>query len=218
MIQSLAKQSYFVIGTDTGVGKTYFSHRLIKHFVAQGCKTIGMKPIASGFDQLPNGEWENEDVAQLCAASNVTAPMQFINPYAFKPAIAPHIAAAEAGVSIEIASICSAYHALTSRAELVVVEGAGGLMVPLNHEQTLLDLVKALELPVILVVGMRLGCINHALLTMQVLETHGVVVAGWVANQIDPEMSRYQENLTTLQSLINLPLLDRLQWQPNACL
>ncbi len=215
MMQSLVKQPYFVIGTDTGVGKTYFSQRLIQHFVAQGCKTIGMKPVASGFDPLPNGEWENEDVAQLCAASNVTAPMDLINPYAFRPAIAPHIAAAEAGVSIEIDTICSAYDNLAKRSELVVVEGAGGLMVPLNNEQTLLHLVKALQLPVILVVGMRLGCINHALLTMQVLEAHGVAVAGWVANHIDPAMSRQQENLKTLQSLIKTPLLDTLQWQAN---
>lgn len=215
MMQSLAKQSYFVIGTDTGVGKTYFSHRLIQHFVTQGVKTIGMKPIASGFDQLPNSVWENEDVAQLCAASNVSASMDLINPYAFRPAIAPHIAADEADVNIELDTIVTAYQALSQQAEIVVVEGAGGLMVPLNLEQTLLDMVKALQLPVILVVGMRLGCINHALLTMQVLEAHQLTVVGWVANQIDPEMSRYQENLKTLQSCINAPLLDILEWQAN---
>lgn len=215
MMQSLAKQSYFVIGTDTGVGKTYFSHRLIQHFVSQSIQTIGMKPIASGFDQLPSGEWENEDVAQLCAASNVKADMDLINPYAFKPAIAPHIAAAEADVEIKLDTIVTAYQALSQQAEIVVVEGAGGLMVPLNQTQTLLDMVKVLQLPVILVVGMRLGCINHALLTMQVLTAHGIEVAGWVANQIDPAMSRYQENLKTLQSLINVPLLDTLEWQAN---
>ncbi len=215
MMQSLAKQSYLVIGTDTGVGKTYFSHRLIQHFVAQGVQTIGMKPIASGFEQLPNGEWQNEDVVQLCAASNASAAMDFINPYAFKPAIAPHIAAEEAGVSMMLDTIVTAYQALSQQAEVVVVEGAGGLMVPLNQELTLLDMVKALQLPVILVVGMRLGCINHALLTMQVLAAQDVTVAGWVSNQIDPEMSRYQENLKTLQSLIKTPLLDTLEWQPN---
>ncbi len=215
MMQSLAKQSYLVIGTDTGVGKTYFSHRLIQHFVAQGVQTIGMKPIASGFEQLPNGEWQNEDVVQLCAASNASAAMDFINPYAFKPAIAPHIAAEEAGVSMMLDTIVTAYQALSQQAEVVVVEGAGGLMVPLNQELTLLDMVKALQLPVILVVGMRLGCINHALLTMQVLAAQDVTVTGWVSNQIDPKMSRYQENLKTLQSLIKTPLLDTLEWQPN---
>lgn len=214
-MQSLEQQSYFVIGTDTGVGKTYFSHRLIQHFVEQGHQTIGMKPIASGFEQLADGTWENEDVAQLCAASNVSAPMELINPFAFKPAIAPHIAAEEAGVAINLETVITAYQALSQQADVVIVEGAGGLMVPLNHTQTLLDMVKALKLPVILVVGMRLGCINHALLTMQVLHTHGVAIAGWVANQLDPAMSRYPENLETLQSLISEPLLDTLEWQVN---
>jgi len=212
-MQALAPQSYFVIGTDTGVGKTYFSHRLIQHFVAQGCDTIGMKPIASGFDPLPDGQWEYEDVAQLCAASNQSAEMPLINPYAFRPAIAPHIAASEAGVTIDIEVIQQAYQQLQAQAEIVIVEGAGGLMVPLNTTQTLLDLVKALNLPVILVVGMRLGCINHALLTMQVLAQHHISIAGWVANEIDPEMSRYRENMSTLQTSIEAPMLTELKWE-----
>lgn len=212
-MKSLLPQSYLILGTDTGVGKTFFSARLIQHFVQQGHKVLGMKPIASGFEQLPNGQWENEDVAQLRAESNVTAPMDRINPYAFRPAIAPHIAAQEAGINITIPTILNAYQSLTPMADMVVVEGAGGLMVPINEQQTLLDVAKALQLPVIVVVGMRLGCINHALLTVETLLQHNITVSGWVANQIDPEMSRYAQNLKTLQSRLTPPMLVELAWQ-----
>lgn len=212
-MKSLLPQSYLILGTDTGVGKTFFSARLIQHFVQQGHKVLGMKPIASGFEQLPNGQWENEDVAQLRADSNVTAPMDRINPYAFRPAIAPHIAAQEAGINITIPTILNAYQSLTPMADMVVVEGAGGLMVPINEQQTLLDVAKALQLPVIVVVGMRLGCINHALLTVETLLQHNITVSGWVANQIDPEMSRYAQNLKTLQSRLTPPMLVELAWQ-----
>lgn len=212
-MHGLTRQSYLVLGTDTGVGKTYYSAQLIKHFTAQNVKAIGMKPIASGFDQLPNGEWQNEDVAQLSAASNVVAPMGFINPYAFRPAIAPHIAADESSVNIEITTIVEAFSQLSKLADVVVVEGAGGLMVPLNPDETLLDLAKVLQLPVIVVVGMRLGCINHALLTVNTLLQHQLNVAGWVANQIDPNMSRYTQNLETLKERLTVPMLTELAWQ-----
>lgn len=212
-MHGLTRQSYLVLGTDTWVGKTYYSAQLIKHFTAQNVKAIGMKPIASGFDQLPNGEWQNEDVAQLSAASNVVAPMGFINPYAFRPAIAPHIAADESSVNIEITTIVEAFSQLSKLADVVVVEGAGGLMVPLNPDETLLDLAKVLQLPVIVVVGMRLGCINHALLTVNTLLQHQLNVAGWVANQIDPNMSRYTQNLETLKERLTVPMLTELAWQ-----
>lgn len=198
---------FFVTGTDTGVGKTTVTVRLMQQLVAQGITVIGMKPVASGCEWL-DGRWQNEDVRQLTAASNVKAPPELINPYCFEPAIAPHIAAAQAGVAIDLNIIQEAYTQLTTLADVVIVEGAGGLLVPLNSSQTMADLIQALDIPALMVVGMRLGCINHALLTVQVLKQRGMDFCGWVANSIDPQMSMLEENLQTLiQSLQQPPLL-----------
>lgn len=188
---------FFVTGTDTGVGKTTVTVRLMQQFAAQGLKVVGMKPVASGCEWIDD-RWQNEDVMQLAAASNVQAPPELVNPYCFQPAIAPHIAAAQAGVEIQLDVIKTAYTALTELADVVIVEGAGGLLVPLNKTQSMGDLLQALELPALVVVGMRLGCINHALLTRQVLQQKQILFCGWVANQIDPDMSMQQENLQTL--------------------
>lgn len=198
---------FFVTGTDTGVGKTTVTVRLMQQLIAQGLTVIGMKPVASGCEWL-DGRWQNEDVRQLTAASNVKAPPELINPYCFEPAIAPHIAAAQAGVAIDLNIILEAYKQLTTLADVVIVEGAGGLLVPLNSSQTMADLIQALDIPALMVVGMRLGCINHALLTAQVLKQRGIDFCGWVANSIDPQMSMPEENLQTLiQSLQQPPLL-----------
>lgn len=198
---------FFVTGTDTGVGKTTVTVRLMQQLVAQGITVIGMKPVASGCEWL-DGRWQNEDVRQLTAASNVKAPPELINPYCFEPAIAPHIAAAQAGVAIDLNIIQEAYTQLTTLADVVIVEGAGGLLVPLSSSQTMADLILALDIPALMVVGMRLGCINHALLTAQVLKQRGIDFCGWVANSIDPQMSMPEENLQTLiQSLQQPPLL-----------
>jgi dethiobiotin synthetase len=198
---------FFVTGTDTGVGKTTVTVRLMQQLVAQGLTVIGMKPVASGCEWL-DGRWQNEDVCQLTDASNVKAPPELINPYCFEPAIAPHIAAAQAGVAIDLNIIQEAYTQLTTLADVVIVEGAGGLLVPLNSSQTMADLIQALDIPALMVVGMRLGCINHALLTAQVLKQRGIDFCGWVANSIDPQMSMPQENLLTLiESLQQPPLL-----------
>lgn len=198
---------FFVTGTDTGVGKTTVTVRLMQQLIAQGLTVIGMKPVASGCEWL-EGRWQNEDVRQLTAASNVKAPPELINPYCFEPAIAPHIAAAQAGVAIDLNIIQEAYTQLTTLADVVIVEGAGGLLVPLNSNQTMADLIQALNIPALMVVGMRLGCINHALLTAQVLKQRGIDFCGWVANSIDPQMSMPQENLLTLiESLQQPPLL-----------
>jgi len=198
---------FFVTGTDTGVGKTTVTVRLMQQLVAQGLTVIGMKPVASGCEWL-DGRWQNEDVCQLTAASNVKAPPELINPYCFEPAIAPHIAAAQAGVAIDLNIIQEAYTQLTTLADVVIVEGAGGLLVPLNSSQTMADLIQALDIPALMVVGMRLGCINHALLTAQVLKQRDIDFCGWVANSIDPQMSMPQENLLTLiESLQQAPLL-----------
>ncbi len=209
-------QSYFIIGTDTNVGKTYIASALVKEFVGLGFKTIGMKPVASGCQYNKNHELINEDVTALMKVSNVTSTLDVMNPYRFIPAIAPHIAAEQAGVSIDLEVIANAYQILTRLAEVVIVEGAGGLLVPLNATQTLADLVKLLNIPIILVVGMRLGCINHALLTIELIKARGLTLAGWVANEIDPTMNMFEDNLSSLQQRISAPCLGVVRWQGQA--
>lgn len=197
---------FFVTGSDTGCGKTAVSLALIAHYQAQGERVVGMKPIASGAEWC-GAEYRNEDARQLQAASSLSLPYAAINPYCFAPAIAPHIAAEQAGVRIELESLCNAYHHLAQQAERVIVEGAGGLLVPLNRTQHLADLIVALKLPVVLVIGLRLGCINHALLTCEVLQQRGIAVHGWIANQIDPQMEAVAANLATLRHWIPYPHL-----------
>lgn len=206
-------KAYFVIGTDTNVGKTYVASALVQHFVLLGLKTVGMKPIASGCELNQQGELINEDAAALISVSNVSAPLDLINPYRFLPAIAPHIAAEQAGVVINLNSITQAYQQLTTLADVVIVEGAGGFFVPLNRKETLADLAVQLNIPIILVVGMRLGCINHALLTVEAIQTRGLHLAGWVANQINPNMTMFDENLSSLQQRISAPCISVVRWQ-----
>lgn len=207
------KQSYFIIGTDTNVGKTYVASALVRHFAKAGYQTIGMKPIASGCMQTPDGDLLNDDVLALSTASNVVAPLDLTNPYRFSPAIAPHIAAEQAEEIIDCEKIKQAYHELTQLAEVVVVEGAGGFLVPLNRQETLADLAVTLNIPIILVVGMRLGCINHALLTVEAIKSRGLTLAGWVANQVDAEMPVFEENLASLQQRIAAPCISVVLWQ-----
>jgi len=207
------KQSYFIIGTDTNVGKTYVASALVRHFAKAGYQTIGMKPIASGCMQTPDGDLLNDDVLALSTASNVVAPLDLTNPYRFSPAIAPHIAAEQAEEIVDCEKIKQAYHELTQLAEVVVVEGAGGFLVPLNRQETLADLAVTLNIPMILVVGMRLGCINHALLTVEAIKSRGLTLAGWVANQVDAEMPVFEENLASLQQRIAAPCISVVRWQ-----
>lgn len=213
-------RSCFVIGTDTNVGKTYVASALVHHFVRAGFKTVGMKPIAAGCEFSQHGEWQhelvNEDALALSHASNVKAPLDVINPYRFAPAIAPHIAAEQAGVAMNLDLIAQAYRQLTALAEVVIVEGAGGFFVPVNQTQTLADLAVQLNIPMILVVGMRLGCLNHALLTVEAIEARGLQLSGWVANQIDPHMPMFEENLSSLQQRITAPCLSVIGWQETA--
>lgn len=206
-------QSYFVIGTDTNVGKTYVASALVKHFAAQGLKTVGMKPVASGCELNEKSELINEDVTALISASNINADLGLINPYRFVPAIAPHIAAEQAGVRIDSGVIQEAYTKLARLADVVVVEGAGGLCVPLNKAQTLADLAVLLNIPVILVVGMRLGCINHALLTVEAIQARGLKLTGWIANEIEPNFAMFDENLSSLRQRVSAPCLSVVRWQ-----
>lgn len=195
--------AWFITGTDTEVGKTFAACALLHALRQQGWKALGMKPVAAGLD----AEGKNEDVEQLIAASSFVAPREWVNPYAFCAAVAPHIAAAEEGRTIELAHIVSVFKQLSERADRLVVEGVGGFCVPLGSGGNTADLAAMLNLPVILVVGMRLGCINHALLTGQAIAAQGLKLAGWIANRIDPGMSRFEENLATLQDHIAAPLL-----------
>ena len=206
-------QSLFIIGTDTNVGKTYVASALVKHFVNAGFKTVGMKPVASGCELNDKSELINEDVKALTSASNVSAPLDLINPYRFAPAIAPHIAAEQAGIRIDLNLIKQAYAQLENLADMVIVEGAGGFCVPLNNTETLADLAKQLNIPIILVVGLRLGCINHALLTVEAIQARGLKLAGWIANEIEPNFTMFDENLSCLERRIAAPCLSVVRWQ-----
>lgn len=205
------KTGYFITGTDTGVGKTLIASALVHQFAQSGIKAVGMKPVAAGCE-LVNGELISEDVTRLITASNVTAPLAQINPYAFAPAIAPHIAAQQTGVEIELTTIQEAYQGLVALADVVIVEGAGGFCVPLSDSLDTAELAQALNLPIILVVGMRLGCLNHALLTVAAIQARGLVLAGWAANQIDPQMEAFDENLSTLKQRIAAPCVATMLW------
>lgn len=196
----------FVTGTDTEVGKTLVACALLHAFRQQGRFAIGMKPVAAGATFL--GErLVNDDVEAIIAASSVTADRSVVNPYLFSPPIAPHIAAAEAGNSIDATHIAECFNKLASMADIVVVEGVGGFRVPLHGRFDTADLATELGLPVVLVVGLRLGCINHALLTAEAIRARNLTCIGWVANQIDPQVARLQENLASLDELLDMPRL-----------
>ncbi|MBS1144340.1 MAG: bioD [Proteobacteria bacterium] len=195
--------AYFLTGTDTEIGKTFITCALLHRAAQEGLRAAGLKPVAAGTDATGL----NDDVEAIRAASNVALPRELINPYCFQPAIAPHIAAAEAGVTIAVGPIKAACEQARQQADLVIVEGVGGFCVPLGEKFSAADLAVDLGLPVILVVGMRLGCINHALLTADAIAARGLKLAGWVANRIDPAMSRFDENLATLQVALPAPLL-----------
>ncbi|MFB1489030.1 MULTISPECIES: dethiobiotin synthase [unclassified Thiocapsa] len=201
----------FVTGTDTGCGKTEISLGLMAALQATGQSVLGMKPVASGCAGGPDG-LRNDDAVRLRAQGSSEAPYGVVNPYAFEPAIAPHIAAGQAGVEIGLPTIEQAYRALAGEADQVVVEGVGGWRVPLGPQLFLSDIPKALGLPVILVVGLRLGCINHTLLTVESIQCTGGVLVGWVGNQVDPTMLSRDANLATLAALIDAPCLGVLPW------
>jgi len=204
--------SYFITGTDTGVGKTLISCALLHRFSAQGRRTVGMKPVAAGCD----AEGHNEDALQLLAAGNVAVDYGTINPYCLQHTIAPHIAAQRAGALIDLSVIAKSYKMLAAQADVVIVEGAGGLLVPINEQQDSADLMLELGLPVIMVVGMRLGCLNHALLTAEAIASRGLALAGWVANVIDADMAAVEENVAALQQRIAAPLLGIVPYMTQA--
>jgi dethiobiotin synthetase len=196
----------FVTGTDTGVGKTVVAAGLVRGLVEQGLRVAVMKPVASGSECTSAG-LRNEDALALMAASNVAVPYEMVNPYCFEPPISPHIAADEAGIPVDLGEIRRNFEGLAQRSEWIVAEGAGGWLAPLGPATGIRDLALTLQMPVVMVVGLRLGCINHALLTKLAIEAHGAPFAGWIANTIDPGMARRTENLETLIRLMGEPPL-----------
>ena len=196
----------FITGTDTGVGKTRVATALLRAFARRGLRAVGMKPVAAGCERI-DGALVSEDVTALVAASNVNLPVDLINPYRFQAAIAPHLAAELAGETISLQKIRDAYVVLAARADRVVVEAAGGFLVPLNEHEDFGDLARLLELPVLLVVGMRLGCLNHALLTAEAVQRRGLQFAGWVANRLDAQMPAFEQNVHALRERLGVPLL-----------
>jgi dethiobiotin synthetase len=190
--------SLFVTGTDTEIGKTFVSTALLRGFVRAGLQAAAMKPIAAGAFEL-DGVLHNEDADQLDAASNVLLPPTLRTPYLLKEPAAPHIAAALENVTFDLDHIVACHAQAVQRAQVVVVEGVGGFRVPLTPTQDTADLAVALKLPVVLVVGMRLGCINHARLSAEAIAARGLTLAGWVANRIDPDMTFADENIASIR-------------------
>ena len=208
----ITRHGVFVTGTDTGVGKTLVACALILAVAETGRRVVGMKPVAAGAQANARGVLVNDDVVRIMAASNVAAPRTNVNPYCFAPATAPHLAARASGVEIVLEEILAAYWKLAALAEFVVVEGVGGFCVPLNAREDSADLARHLGLPVLLVVGMRLGCLNHTLLTAQAIRARGLRLAGWIANRIDPSMAVAEENVTALAERLAAPLLGEIEF------
>ena len=200
-------QGFFVTGTDTGVGKTAIAAGLVRLLSGQGRRVLGLKPVASGADPTPTG-LRNSDALALAAAGSIEVPYAVTNPYCFEPAIAPHLAAAEAGVPLKLPALIRWYQEASAHAEILIVEGAGGWRVPLHPEGFLSDLPEQLGLGVLLVVGLRLGCLNHALLTLEAIERSGRCrFVGWIGCQVDPELPRLDGNLDALTRLLGRPAL-----------
>ena len=200
---------YFITGTDTGVGKTTVTLGLMQALQQQGREVAAMKPVAAGCEVTPDG-LRNEDALRLQLASSVVLDYDLVNPCAFAPPVAPHIGAEAAGETIEIDNIVNKYNEIKMRTECVLVEGAGGWLVPLNAQHTLADLARALGLDVILVVGLQLGCLNHALLSAESIQAHGCRLAGWVANRLPGDMAEVEANIEALSTRLGCPLIGRV--------
>ena len=197
-------RAFFLTGTDTGVGKTLIAAALLRAAAARGLRTLGMKPVAAG---------DAGDVDALVAAGNVAAPREVVNPYLLREPLSPHLAARRDGTAIDLEHIARCFGALQGRADFLIVEGAGGFLVPLSDTHDGADLAARIGLPVVLVVGLRLGCLNHALLTAEAIRARGLRLAGWVANQVDPAMACVEENVDTLRARLAAPLLGVVPWQ-----
>lgn len=202
--------AWFITGTDTGVGKSLVAAALMFHLRSRYARIAGMKPMAAGSMRAPDGHRSNDDVLALQAAATVDLPRDWVNPYLLHAPVSPHIAALRDGASIELDTIVDACAQLRAQSDALIVEGAGGFRVPLSATLDGSHLAVALGLPMILVVGLRLGCLNHAVLTAESIAAPGLRLAGWVANRIDPDMPEQQANIDWLQSQLNVPRLAEL--------
>jgi dethiobiotin synthetase len=202
----------FITGTDTEVGKTFVATALVRSLVAGGYRIGVMKPVAAGTEPTPEGP-RNSDALALMTAANVPSAYQQVNPYCLDLPASPHIAAAKAGISIELGPIVRAFDKIANDCDLVVTEGAGGWLAPVNDTETQADIAAALDLPVILVVGLRLGCLNHAQLTAKAIEARGVRLAGWVGNYLSAHFEHAAENIATLEARIDAPLIEVVAFQ-----
>ena len=205
----------FVTGTDTGVGKTVIACGLVRGLAALGRRVAVMKPVASGAVRTQAG-LRNSDAQALIQAAGLSGPYERINPYCFEPAISPHIAAEDAGIEVDLALIRQRFDAIRSQADWVVVEGAGGWLAPIGRSRSMADIARVLGAPALLVVGVRLGCLNHAQLTRARIAADGVGFAGWVANLLDPPLARGTENLATLERLLGAPPLAVVEFSAQA--
>ncbi len=202
----MSRQVLFVAGTDTGAGKTFATARLLQQARAKGLSSLGLKPLAAG-SVFVDGEWKNDDALLLQQASSVQLPYADVNPFCFVEAVAPHIAAQKNGISLTAEKIAGAVQSTMQKVDFdyCLIEGAGGWLTPLNAQETLADVARHLQLPVILVVGMKLGCLNHALLTAQAIHADGLRLHGWIANDLGAPMPYLQQNIETLETMLNAP-------------
>ena len=207
------EKGYFITGTDTNVGKTWATIALMRYFKQQGKSVAGMKPVASGCF-LQDGQLKNEDALQIQENASLKIDYDLINPYAYELSVSPHIA----GINnpVELTKIVESFNVLKELAEIALVEGAGGWYAPLNDREDISDLAKSLALPVIIVVAIRLGCINHAKLTWQAIQHSGIPCAGWIAVCVDPDMPNREENIQTIKTALNMPLLGVLPYLASA--
>jgi dethiobiotin synthetase len=207
------KQGYFITGTDTNAGKTWATIALMRYFKQQGKTVVGMKSVAAGCE-MQDGQLKNEDALLIQENASLPIGYDLINPYAYQLPVSPHIAGIKNPV--KMAKIVESFNVLKELAEIVLVEGAGGWYAPLNDSEDISDLAKALALPVILVVAIRLGCINHAKLTWQAIQNSGLACAGWIAVCVDPDMLKSEENICTIKTALNVPLLGVLPYLASA--
>ena len=205
-------QAYYITGTDTEIGKTQATCVLLAQAAATGHRAIGLKPVAAGTD----ADDQNDDVRRLMAASHVVLDARMVNPWLLAEPVSPHIAARHAGIEITLPSIAASFNAACAKADVVLVEGVGGLYAPLSDTLSQPDLIRALDLPVILVVGLRLGCLNHALLTVAALQQEGCRLAGWIGNGVDPTFQAQEDNIETLRQRIDAPCLGIIPFAPDA--
>jgi len=203
------EKSFFITGTDTGAGKTWSTLALMHYFKQQGLSVVGMKPVAAGCEWI-DGQLKNEDALLLQKHSSVELRYEDVNPYAFEAPVSPHLAGIENPVQLDV--ILQAFDYLKSKAEVIVVEGAGGWLAPINRKADIADLAKQLNVPVIMVVAIRLGCINHARLTYQAIQESNVECAGWLAVCVDPAMKKQTENIETIMEALPVPMLGVLPY------